>query len=176
MLSNNICILLLSWSLSVLCSMGIRWLFLCCFLEFIQPVKERPRTDCAVARRMVTRALGLQGRGRVQRYWREVKTPQANTGEQNNTSDEWCFIRKDCGVCWGVVGNSLAMVVCVDSVTMFRHTPITLLPHCPHRRGVLCLLTLIRGSFWKHFYTLKHCKKIPHLNRDLLSPIFISKM
>ncbi|XP_022600730.1 R3H and coiled-coil domain-containing protein 1 [Seriola dumerili] len=36
--------------------------------EFIQPVKERPRTDCAVARRMVTRALGLPGRGRVQRY------------------------------------------------------------------------------------------------------------
>ncbi|XP_067361537.1 R3H and coiled-coil domain-containing protein 1 isoform X1 [Channa argus] len=36
--------------------------------EFIQPVKERPRTDCAVARRMVTRALGLRGRGRVQRY------------------------------------------------------------------------------------------------------------
>lgn len=36
--------------------------------EFIQPVKERPRTDCAVAKRMVTRALGLQGRGRVQRY------------------------------------------------------------------------------------------------------------
>ncbi|XP_026162691.1 R3H and coiled-coil domain-containing protein 1 [Mastacembelus armatus] len=36
--------------------------------EFIQPVKERPRTDCAVARRMVSRALGLQGRGRVQRY------------------------------------------------------------------------------------------------------------
>ncbi|KAJ0023567.1 hypothetical protein NQD34_003466, partial [Periophthalmus magnuspinnatus] len=28
--------------------------------EFLQPVKERPRTDCAVARRMVTRALGLQ--------------------------------------------------------------------------------------------------------------------
>ncbi|KAE8298123.1 R3H and coiled-coil domain-containing protein 1 [Larimichthys crocea] len=36
--------------------------------EFIQPVKERPRTDCAVAQRMVTRALGLQGRGRLQRY------------------------------------------------------------------------------------------------------------
>ncbi|XP_071350620.1 R3H and coiled-coil domain-containing protein 1 isoform X2 [Trachinotus anak] len=36
--------------------------------EFIQPVKERPRTDCAVARRMVTRALGLPRRGRVQRY------------------------------------------------------------------------------------------------------------
>lgn len=36
--------------------------------EFIQPVKERPRTDCAVAQRMVTRALGLQGRGRVRRY------------------------------------------------------------------------------------------------------------
>ncbi|XP_068576244.1 R3H and coiled-coil domain-containing protein 1 [Cebidichthys violaceus] len=37
--------------------------------EFIQPVKERPRTDCAVARRMVTRALGMQGRGRRgQRY------------------------------------------------------------------------------------------------------------
>lgn len=36
--------------------------------EFIQPVKERPRTDCAVARRMVTRALGIRGRGRVQRY------------------------------------------------------------------------------------------------------------
>uniref|UniRef100_A0A3Q0SGE7 R3H domain and coiled-coil containing 1 n=1 Tax=Amphilophus citrinellus TaxID=61819 RepID=A0A3Q0SGE7_AMPCI len=31
-------------------------------------LKERPRTDCAVARRMVTRALGIQGRGRVQRY------------------------------------------------------------------------------------------------------------
>ncbi|XP_061731286.1 R3H and coiled-coil domain-containing protein 1 [Nerophis ophidion] len=31
--------------------------------EFIQPVKERPKTDSAVARRMVTRALGLQGRG-----------------------------------------------------------------------------------------------------------------
>lgn len=29
--------------------------------EFIQPVKERPRTDTAVARRMVTRALGLRG-------------------------------------------------------------------------------------------------------------------
>ncbi|XP_037535138.1 R3H and coiled-coil domain-containing protein 1 [Nematolebias whitei] len=36
--------------------------------EFIQPVKERPRTDCAVAKRMVTRALGIQGRGRLQRY------------------------------------------------------------------------------------------------------------
>uniref|UniRef100_UPI0037E93CAF R3H and coiled-coil domain-containing protein 1 n=1 Tax=Semicossyphus pulcher TaxID=241346 RepID=UPI0037E93CAF len=36
--------------------------------EFIQPVKVRPRTDCAVAQRMVTRALGLQGRGRGQRY------------------------------------------------------------------------------------------------------------
>ncbi|KAK9529326.1 hypothetical protein VZT92_013428 [Zoarces viviparus] len=37
--------------------------------ESIQPVKERPRTDCAVARRMVTRALGMQGRGtRGQRY------------------------------------------------------------------------------------------------------------
>ncbi|XP_071376614.1 R3H and coiled-coil domain-containing protein 1 isoform X1 [Centroberyx affinis] len=35
--------------------------------EFIQPVKERPRTDCAVARRMVARALGLQ-RGRTQQY------------------------------------------------------------------------------------------------------------
>ncbi|MBN3301257.1 R3HC1 protein, partial [Amia calva] len=30
--------------------------------EFIQPVKERPRTDAVVARRMVTRALGLQKR------------------------------------------------------------------------------------------------------------------
>uniref|UniRef100_A0A7N8WJY7 R3H domain and coiled-coil containing 1 n=1 Tax=Mastacembelus armatus TaxID=205130 RepID=A0A7N8WJY7_9TELE len=46
----------------------IRMLLLCCPPEFIQPVKERPRTDCAVARRMVSRALGLQGRGRVQRY------------------------------------------------------------------------------------------------------------
>lgn len=36
--------------------------------EFIQPVKERPRTDCAVARRMVTRALGLRGRSRRQMY------------------------------------------------------------------------------------------------------------
>ncbi|XP_075870340.1 R3H and coiled-coil domain-containing protein 1 isoform X2 [Nelusetta ayraudi] len=36
--------------------------------EFIQPVKERPRTDCAVAQRMVTRALGMQRRGKVQRY------------------------------------------------------------------------------------------------------------
>ncbi|XP_047438260.1 R3H and coiled-coil domain-containing protein 1 [Mugil cephalus] len=36
--------------------------------EFIQPVKERPRTDSAVARRMVTRALGIPGRGRGQRY------------------------------------------------------------------------------------------------------------
>ncbi|XP_077581694.1 R3H and coiled-coil domain-containing protein 1 [Stigmatopora nigra] len=34
--------------------------------EFIQPVKERPRTDSAVAKRMVTRALGLNGRGRGQ--------------------------------------------------------------------------------------------------------------
>ncbi|XP_019736029.1 R3H and coiled-coil domain-containing protein 1 [Hippocampus comes] len=32
--------------------------------EFIQPVKERPKTDSAVARRMVARALGLNGRGR----------------------------------------------------------------------------------------------------------------
>ncbi|KAG5272334.1 hypothetical protein AALO_G00164310 [Alosa alosa] len=31
--------------------------------EFIQPVKERPRTDTAAARRMVTRALGLQRGG-----------------------------------------------------------------------------------------------------------------
>ncbi|MBN3321330.1 R3HC1 protein, partial [Atractosteus spatula] len=30
--------------------------------EFIQPVKERPRTDTEAARRMVTRALGLQKR------------------------------------------------------------------------------------------------------------------
>lgn len=35
--------------------------------EFIQPVKERPKTDAAVARRMVARALGLQ-RGRTRRY------------------------------------------------------------------------------------------------------------
>uniref|UniRef100_A0A8C9RKL5 R3H domain and coiled-coil containing 1 n=1 Tax=Scleropages formosus TaxID=113540 RepID=A0A8C9RKL5_SCLFO len=39
------------------------------FPEFIQPVKERPRTDTAVARRMVTRALGLQRGGpRGKRY------------------------------------------------------------------------------------------------------------
>ncbi|XP_071017393.1 R3H and coiled-coil domain-containing protein 1 isoform X2 [Oncorhynchus clarkii lewisi] len=31
--------------------------------EFIQPVKERPRTDSAVARRMVSRALGVQRGG-----------------------------------------------------------------------------------------------------------------
>ncbi|KAM4613805.1 R3H and coiled-coil domain-containing protein 1 [Polymixia lowei] len=36
--------------------------------EFIQPVKERPRTDSAVARRMVTRALGLQRGGRAKQY------------------------------------------------------------------------------------------------------------
>ncbi|MCJ8742712.1 hypothetical protein PDJAM_G00085370 [Pangasius djambal] len=30
--------------------------------EFLQPVKERPRTDTAVARRMVTRALGLRAK------------------------------------------------------------------------------------------------------------------
>lgn len=37
--------------------------------EFILPVKERPRTDTAVARRMVTHALGLpQGRGRGKRF------------------------------------------------------------------------------------------------------------
>lgn len=36
--------------------------------EFIQPVKVRPKTDCAVAQRMVSRALGLQGRSKVQRY------------------------------------------------------------------------------------------------------------
>lgn len=36
--------------------------------EFIQPVKERPRTDSAVAQRMVTRALGMQRRGKVERY------------------------------------------------------------------------------------------------------------
>ncbi|XP_014859115.1 PREDICTED: R3H and coiled-coil domain-containing protein 1 isoform X2 [Poecilia mexicana] len=35
--------------------------------EFLQPVKERPRTDCAVAKRMVTRALGIPG-GRLYRY------------------------------------------------------------------------------------------------------------
>uniref|UniRef100_A0A8D3A867 R3H domain-containing protein n=1 Tax=Scophthalmus maximus TaxID=52904 RepID=A0A8D3A867_SCOMX len=45
-----------------------RRLLLCFPPEFIQPVKERPRTDSAVAKRMVTRALGLQGRGRVPRY------------------------------------------------------------------------------------------------------------
>ncbi|XP_061147223.1 R3H and coiled-coil domain-containing protein 1 [Syngnathus typhle] len=32
--------------------------------EFIQPMKERPKTDSAVARRMVARALGLNRRGR----------------------------------------------------------------------------------------------------------------
>lgn len=63
--------------------------------EFIQPVRERPRTDCAVARRMVTRALGLQGRGRVQRYWRwpvkvnnkscRCDVDQAQLGDQSNT-------------------------------------------------------------------------------------------
>lgn len=50
----------------------------CCFPEFIQPVKERPKTDCAVAQRMVTRALGLQKRGRVQRYWGNSLTPDLN--------------------------------------------------------------------------------------------------
>ncbi|XP_020559243.1 R3H and coiled-coil domain-containing protein 1 isoform X2 [Oryzias latipes] len=37
-------------------------------LEFLQPVKERPKTDSAVARRMVTRALGLPGRDRGRRF------------------------------------------------------------------------------------------------------------
>ncbi|XP_051539154.1 R3H and coiled-coil domain-containing protein 1-like [Myxocyprinus asiaticus] len=36
--------------------------------EFIQPVKERPRTDTVVARRMVTRALGLRGGSRGKRF------------------------------------------------------------------------------------------------------------
>ncbi|XP_054640197.1 R3H and coiled-coil domain-containing protein 1 [Dunckerocampus dactyliophorus] len=38
--------------------------------EFMQPVKDRPKTDSAVARRMVGRALGLKerGRGRGQSY------------------------------------------------------------------------------------------------------------
>ncbi|KAJ7999826.1 hypothetical protein DPEC_G00198440 [Dallia pectoralis] len=37
--------------------------------EFIQPVKERPRTDAVVARRMVTRALGRQrGGARPERF------------------------------------------------------------------------------------------------------------
>ncbi|XP_056157730.1 R3H and coiled-coil domain-containing protein 1 [Lampris incognitus] len=36
--------------------------------EFIQPIKERPKTSTAVARQMVTRALGLQRRGRVPQY------------------------------------------------------------------------------------------------------------
>ncbi|XP_015249859.1 PREDICTED: R3H and coiled-coil domain-containing protein 1 [Cyprinodon variegatus] len=36
--------------------------------EFLQPVRERPRTDCAVAKRMVSRALGIRGRGRLHRY------------------------------------------------------------------------------------------------------------
>nr|XP_061814152.1 R3H and coiled-coil domain-containing protein 1-like [Nerophis lumbriciformis] len=50
-------------------------------LEFIQPVKERPKTDSAVARRMVTRALGLNGR----RQWFKEKE-LANTGEQTTKS------------------------------------------------------------------------------------------
>uniref|UniRef100_A0A8C6LSY2 R3H domain and coiled-coil containing 1 n=1 Tax=Nothobranchius furzeri TaxID=105023 RepID=A0A8C6LSY2_NOTFU len=37
--------------------------------EFIQPVKERPRTDCVVAKRMVTRALGIQGRELLTKIW-----------------------------------------------------------------------------------------------------------
>ena len=49
-----------------------------CFPEFIQPVKERPKTDCAVAQRMVTRALGLQKRSGVQRYSRDSLTPGCN--------------------------------------------------------------------------------------------------
>ncbi|MED6241799.1 hypothetical protein ATANTOWER_027174 [Ataeniobius toweri] len=36
--------------------------------EFIQPVKERPRTDCAVAKRMVTRALVINYSSRVGCY------------------------------------------------------------------------------------------------------------
>uniref|UniRef100_A0A3B3BLC9 R3H domain and coiled-coil containing 1 n=1 Tax=Oryzias melastigma TaxID=30732 RepID=A0A3B3BLC9_ORYME len=36
--------------------------------EFLQPVKERPKTDSAVARRMVTRALGVPSRDRVRRF------------------------------------------------------------------------------------------------------------
>ncbi|XP_035391635.1 R3H and coiled-coil domain-containing protein 1 [Electrophorus electricus] len=36
--------------------------------EFIQPVKARPQTDAAVARRLVTRALGLGGGSRGKRY------------------------------------------------------------------------------------------------------------
>uniref|UniRef100_A0A3Q4HFN7 R3H domain and coiled-coil containing 1 n=1 Tax=Neolamprologus brichardi TaxID=32507 RepID=A0A3Q4HFN7_NEOBR len=45
-------------------------------LDFIQPVKERPRTDCAVARRMVTRALGV---------------PTSTTGERANNNDRLGF-------------------------------------------------------------------------------------
>lgn len=50
--------------ISILESGGLMVCFLLRLPEFIQPVKERPRTDSAVARRMVTRALGMQGRGR----------------------------------------------------------------------------------------------------------------
>uniref|UniRef100_A0A665TMN7 R3H domain-containing protein n=1 Tax=Echeneis naucrates TaxID=173247 RepID=A0A665TMN7_ECHNA len=40
-----------------------------------RPVKERPRTDSAVARRMVTRALGLPGRGRARPTLRHEVEP-----------------------------------------------------------------------------------------------------
>uniref|UniRef100_A0A096LSV6 R3H domain and coiled-coil containing 1 n=2 Tax=Poecilia TaxID=8080 RepID=A0A096LSV6_POEFO len=45
--------------------------------EFLQPVKERPRTDCAVAKRMVTRALGIPG-GRLYRYEAGLDRPVSN--------------------------------------------------------------------------------------------------
>lgn len=57
----------------------------CCFAEFIQPVKERPKTDCAVAQRMVTRALGLQKRSRVQRYCGKSLTPDLSHKHQSQS-------------------------------------------------------------------------------------------
>lgn len=84
------------------------WLFMCLLPEFIQPVKERPRTDCAVARRMVTRALGIQGRGRVQRYW---GVPTSTTGERANNSDRLGF-RFPQLTCWKYFYDTEALVTC----------------------------------------------------------------
>lgn len=81
---------------------------MCLLPEFIQPVKERPRTDCAVARRMVTRALGIQGRGRVQQYW---GVPTSTTGERANNSDRLGF-RFPQLTCWKYFYDTEALVAC----------------------------------------------------------------
>lgn len=75
---------------------------LVCFsllLEFLQPAKERPETSAALARRLVTGALGVRSKQSKAEREAERKQLQAARGKLEGAETLWCWRGRCVCVC-----------------------------------------------------------------------------